>query len=58
MRYRGREIDTGEVNFLRQWIAAHPELSRWKLQRHAAELTTHPAAWMPWNYRESLARPG
>jgi len=29
-----------------------------ELQRHAAELTAHPAAWMPWNYRESLARPG
>src|SRR6058998_466692 len=25
------------------------------LQRHAAELTQTPAAWMPWNYREMLA---
>ncbi len=26
------------------------------LQRHAAELTQAPAAWMPWNYRETLAQ--
>jgi len=26
------------------------------LQRHAAELTQAPAAWMPWNYRQSLAQ--
>ncbi len=26
-----------------------------ELQRHAAELKQHPAAWMPWNYRETLA---
>jgi len=25
------------------------------LQRHAAELITNPAAWMPWNYRTQLA---
>lgn len=24
------------------------------LQRHAAELSSHPAKWMPWNYREML----
>jgi len=28
------------------------------LQRHALELETSPAAWMPWNYRETLARSG
>jgi hypothetical protein len=26
------------------------------LQRHAAELKGNPTAWMPWNYRETLAR--
>lgn len=27
-----------------------------ELQRHARELETRPSEWMPWNYRESLAR--
>jgi transposase len=27
-----------------------------ELQRHARELATYPADWMPWNYRETLAR--
>jgi hypothetical protein len=27
-----------------------------ELQRHAHELTARPAEWMPWNYRETLAR--
>jgi len=27
-----------------------------ELQRHARELTIHPAEWMPWNYRDTLAR--
>jgi transposase len=27
-----------------------------ELQHHAAELTTNPGAWLPWNYRETLAR--
>jgi hypothetical protein len=26
------------------------------LQRHAQELAARPAEWMPWNYRETLAR--
>jgi transposase len=25
-----------------------------ELDRHASEAGTHPAAWMPWNYRETL----
>jgi len=25
-----------------------------ELQRHAQELATNPAEWMPWNYRETL----
>jgi len=28
-----------------------------ELQRHARELAANPAQWMPWNYRETLARP-
>ena len=26
-----------------------------ELDRHAAELSADPKAWMPWNYRETLA---
>jgi hypothetical protein len=29
-----------------------------ELQRHAAELATNPGEWLPWNYRETLARAG
>jgi hypothetical protein len=28
------------------------------LQKHAEELAKHPAAWMPWNYRDALAPSG
>ena len=28
------------------------------LQNHATELSQHPAAWMPWNYRETLQQTG
>ena len=27
-----------------------------ELQRHARELAACPAEWMPWNYRDTLAR--
>jgi hypothetical protein len=27
-----------------------------ELQRHAEELKHRPSEWMPWNYRETLAR--
>ena len=27
-----------------------------ELQRHSMELAAKPAEWMPWNYRETLAR--
>jgi len=27
-----------------------------ELQRHAGELKREPSEWMPWNYRETLAR--
>ena len=27
-----------------------------ELLRHAAELKQHPSEWMPWNYRDTLAR--
>ena len=26
-----------------------------ELQRHAEELAVDPAAWMPWNYQDTLA---
>jgi hypothetical protein len=29
-----------------------------ELQRHAGELPPNPSQWMPWNYRETLARLG
>jgi len=29
-----------------------------ELHRHVRELTANPAEWMPWNYRETLARVG
>jgi transposase len=29
-----------------------------ELQRHAQELAADPAEWMPWNYRQTLARAG
>ena len=29
-----------------------------ELQRHARELATNPAEWMPWNYRETLKAAG
>ena len=28
-----------------------------ELQRNAEELKQNPPEWMPWNYRETLARP-
>jgi len=27
-----------------------------ELQRHAQEVAKNPSSWMPWNYRETLAR--
>ena len=27
-----------------------------ELQRHAGEVKQNPAEWMPWNYRQALAR--
>ena len=29
-----------------------------ELQRHAQEVAVAPAQWMPWNYRNTLARVG
>jgi hypothetical protein len=28
------------------------------MQRHSEELKRNPAEWMPWNYRQTLARAG
>lgn len=36
-RYRGQTIDTEQVAFLREFIAAHPASSRWKLSRQLCE---------------------
>src|SRR3954453_3580773 len=35
--YRSREITGEEIAFIRQLIAEHPELSRWKLSRALCE---------------------
>src|SRR5437879_4643526 len=32
-RYRGQEIGSEQIAFLREFIAAHPTSSRWKLSR-------------------------
>jgi len=29
-----------------------------ELQKHSTELAKHPAAWMPWNYGETVAQSG
>jgi hypothetical protein len=29
-----------------------------ELQKHAEELAKNPAAWMPWNYRQTLQPAG
>jgi Transposase IS66 family len=29
-----------------------------ELQRHAPQVAVNPSEWMPWNYRETLERPG
>jgi len=36
-RYRGQTIGSEEVVFLREFIAAHPDSSRWKLSRQLCE---------------------
>src|SRR6202795_4314042 len=36
-RYRSREITGEEIAFIRQRIAEHPELSRWKLSERLCE---------------------
>lgn len=36
-RYRGRTIDGEQLGFLREFIAAHPDSSRWKLSRQLCE---------------------
>jgi hypothetical protein len=37
-RYRGRNISRNEILFLQQFIADHPELSRFALSRKLCEL--------------------
>ena len=36
-RYRGQEIDSEQIAFLREFIRAHPASSRWKLSRQLCE---------------------
>ena len=36
-RYRGQEIGGEQIVFLREFIAAHPTSSRWKLSRQLCE---------------------
>ena len=36
-RYRGQEIGSEQIVFLREFIAAHPTSSRWKLSRQLCE---------------------
>jgi hypothetical protein len=36
-RYRGQTIDREQLGFLREFIAAHPDSSRWKLSRQLCE---------------------
>ena len=38
MRYRGREIDSARIDFVRQMIASDPGISRWKLSRQLCEV--------------------
>src|SRR6266404_6272962 len=37
-RYRGQTISSEQVVFLREFIAAHPGSSRWKLSRQLCEV--------------------
>ena len=37
-RYRGQTISPEQVAFLRQFIAVHPDSSRWKLSRQLCEV--------------------
>ena len=43
-------IDTCELN------GANPFDYLTELLRHSAALKPHPSEWMPWNYRDTLAR--
>src|SRR5437773_12146601 len=36
-RYRGQTVDREQLAFLREFIAAHPDSSRWKLSRQLCD---------------------
>src|SRR4051794_28992112 len=38
LRYRGRDITASDIAFLRSFIDAHSDLSRWKLSRRLCEV--------------------
>jgi transposase len=45
-------IHTSELN------GANPFDYLTELQKHTDQLTQNPAAWMPWNYRQTLDQAG
>jgi len=47
-RYRGRTITAGEMGFLRELIAAHPQASRYELSRRLCEA---------WNWKQANGAP-
>src|SRR5206468_10068229 len=51
--YQGRCASNRPLNYF-AGVNAFEDLTLTALQRHAAELTLTPSAWMPWNYRETL----
>jgi transposase len=54
-----RGADTGDIYmsliYTCELNGANPHDYLTELQRHAAEVAAHPADWMPWNYRATLA---
>jgi len=47
-RYRGRTVTAGEVSFIRELIAAHPQASRYELSRRLCEA---------WNWKQANGVP-
>jgi len=47
--------EVGDLIHTCQLCDANPFHYLIELQRHARELATRPGAWMPWNYRSTLA---
>jgi len=47
-RYRGRTITAGEMGFVRELVAAHPQASRYELSRRLCEA---------WNWKQANGAP-